>query len=55
MALSELFLFFAALLQRYSFRWIDEDHLEKLSTKPKVGFTMIPPTYEVIVTRRPME
>jgi hypothetical protein len=56
LALTELYLFFAALMQSYNFRWTDADesysNLDKLNTKPKVGFTQVPPAYLVIVSKR---
>jgi hypothetical protein len=52
LALTELYLFFAALMQRYTFRWIDNENLDALNTKAKIGFTKMPPPYEVIVTKR---
>jgi cytochrome P450 len=52
LALTELYLFFSALMQKYSFHWIDEDHLEQLVTKPKIGFIQSPPPYQVIVKKR---
>jgi cytochrome P450 len=31
LALTELYLFFAALMQRYDFRWIDEKNLDRVT------------------------
>ena len=52
LALTEFYLFFTALMQRYNFRWIDEDNLDELSTRAEVGFTRGPPAFEVVVTKR---
>ena len=52
LALTEMYLFFSALMQKYSFRWISEDRLEELSTKTKIGFIQTPPAYQVIVKKR---
>ena len=52
LALTELYLFFAALMQRYTFRWINEANLDQLSIEGKVGFARSPMPYDVIISKR---
>lgn len=52
LALTELFLFFSALMQRYTFKWADGTDLNNLSIEGKVGFTQNPPPFKVVVQRR---
>ena len=52
LALTELYLFFAALMQRYTFKWINEANLEQLSIEAKVGVTRCPMPYDVIISKR---
>jgi len=50
LALSELFLFFAALMQRYNFKSVHED-LSMIDIDPVVMFTQTPKPFEVILNK----
>ena len=51
LALTEMFLFFAALMQRYNFKSVHED-LSMIDIEPVVMFTQIPKPFEVILNKR---
>ena len=51
LALSQFFLFFAALMQRYSFKSIHEN-LDMVDTAPVVMFTQTPKPFQVILNKK---
>nr|AKH03502.1 cytochrome P450 3036B1 [Paracyclopina nana] len=50
LALAELFLFFASLMQRYSFKSVHDD-LSRVDLEPKVNFTQAPQPFDVIISK----
>ena len=54
LALTEFFLFFANLMQRYNFKAVNED-LKRVNIKPIVSFTQTPHPFEVIIEKRMMK
>ncbi len=50
LALSQFFLFFAALMQRYSFKSVHEN-LNMVDIEPIVMFTQTPKPFEVILNK----
>ena len=48
LALTELFLFFASLMQRYNFTTTNS---QQLDLTPNIQVTQLPPQTEVIITR----
>merc|ERR1719468_636202 len=51
LALTQFFLFFASLMQRYTFTSIHED-LSKVDIQPVIMFTQTPKPFEVILKKR---
>ena len=51
LALSQFFLFFASLMQRYSFKSIHKN-LDMVDTAPVVMFTQTPKPFKVIINRK---
>ena len=50
LALSQFFLFFAALMQRYNFKSIHEN-LDLVDIEPVVMFTQTPKSFQVILNK----